>query len=121
MRGFTIWGTLLMLLLIYNYGYETDIYELIFRERLNTPETWGHNALTYAQEFSMITSANIFLCNFVIFMIYFYFCLWSFPPFGVSYQIPLLCQFLILFFYCNKHYTLHVRILAMDKYETKAD
>lgn len=98
LKGFTFFATLLMLLLIYNYGYETDIYELIFRARLNTPETWGHQALTYAQEFSMITSANIFLCNFVTFMMYLYMSLWSSTSMGISYQIPLLCQFFILFF-----------------------
>ena len=40
---------------------------------------------------------------------------------GISFQFPLFCQFLILFFYCNKHLTLHMRILAMDIHQSVVD
>lgn len=103
LKTFTIYATLLMLMLIYHYDSETNIYEILFRQRLNTPETHGHQALTYAHEFSLLANSQIFLCNFVLFMVYFQFCIMGLASLGISFQFPLFCQFLILFFYCNKH------------------
>lgn len=117
-RNFTIYSTLVMLLLVFNYDTEASVFETIFRQKLNTPETHGQMALSYAYEFSLITNSNIFICNFLTFMIYFQFCLVGLSL-GITFEFPLFCQFLILFFYCNKHFTLHLRILAMDKYENK--
>jgi hypothetical protein len=37
------------------------------------------------------------------------------------FQLPLLLQFMVLFFYCNKHINLHQRLLAMDKFADQLD
>jgi hypothetical protein len=68
-------------------------------------------------KFSFHTSSLIFLSNFLTFMFYFQLSILGvFDTFDVMF--PLLLQFLILFFYINKHINLHLRIMSMDMHES---
>ena len=99
---------------MYNYHDEMEIYEETFSNRYYAPETHGQNAVTYVSKYSYIVNAIMFLVNFTIFMFYFQLSMMGVLSSGFLIQFPLILQFVVLFFYLNKHINLHIRTRAMD-------
>lgn len=109
-----------MLMLMYNYEDELKNYDIVYTNRFFAPETHGQQALTYVSKFSFVTSGVFFVTNFTIFMFYFQMSMMGlFPSFEMHF--PLLLQFVILFFYINKHINLHIRINSMDRHQGDLD
>jgi hypothetical protein len=64
---------------------------------------------------SLFTSSLIFMLNFSLFMVYFYVAMLG-GAIAASFQLPLIMQFIILFFYSNRLLTLQINIRSMDKF-----
>ena len=107
--------SLIMMVLIYNSVNELELYNKAFNQRQYVSELHGHFVPSYANKFSHITSCLIFICNFGVFMIYFQLGLMSWS-FSLSFQLPLILQFIILFIYQNRMLIIQLKIKAMDLY-----
>lgn len=116
MQKLGILSIVLMLALNIVYHLEGSKFDELFRRRYNSQDTHGQNEHSYSTRASFASNCLIFLANFSIFMIFFQFYLIGLSDFGFNFGLPLLLQTIILFWHSNKHFTLHLRIMSMDKY-----
>lgn len=120
MAWFSTFAIVFMLFVMYNYEDELRVFEDVFHQRFFQPDSHGQSTISYVSKFSFTTNSLLFLINFMIFMFYFQLSLLGiFSTFDVMF--PLLLEFLILFFYVNKHINLHLRVLSMDTYQYMTD
>ena len=120
-KRFGLFGVLIMIALVFVYEKEAGKFEEIFQRRFLSPETHGQEEHSYAYEFSFYTNIVLFVVNFGIFMVYFQLCLAGLTGITFAFTVAIFLQFMILFFFSNKHFTFHLRIIAMDRYRTEDD
>lgn len=113
-QGFTLYSLVIMMVLLYNYDEEVDEFDRVFMNRYYAPETHGQQCVSYVSKYNYYVNQLTFFINFSIFMFYFQLSMIGVFKYGVLFQLPLLFQFMILFFYSNKHLNLHQRIRSMD-------
>ena len=118
MQNFASLSILIMLAMIYFYEDELKKYDEVFQNRFFSPETHSQLAVTYVSKFSFITTGLFFVNNFSIFMFYFQISMLGIFS-GLQVHIPLCLEFIILFFYINKHVNLHLRIKSMDMFQNQ--
>ena len=116
MQKLGIMSIVFLLALNIVYHIEGSKFDELFLRRTNSEDTHGKNEHSYSSRASFTSNCLIFLANFSIFMIYFQFYLIGLADFGFNFAVPLFLQTIILFWHSNKHFTLHLRIISMDKY-----
>ena len=94
---------------VYKFENLKDIREL-------TPDTHGRNLPSYATQFSLYVNIWLFLMNFGCFMVYFELTMIA-GILSMVFQIPLILQFVLLFFYLNRILLYQIKILSLDKFE----
>ena len=107
--------SIIMMVVIYNSVAEADSFVNIYQSRYYSIDTHGLNMISYASKVSLYSTAIIFINNFGIFMVFFQLAMQGFG-FSMSFQLPLILQFIILFFYSNRILTLQIRIQSLDKF-----
>lgn len=115
-KNFTAVVSLIMMILVYNTADEMEKLNMAFQRRMQNVESHGQRHISYASMLSLWSTCLLFVFNFAIFMIYFSLSMvgWSF---SFPFQLPLILQFVILFFFCNRMLIIQLKILAMDRYE----
>ena len=118
---FDIWmyatgAALLQCFLIYFSNQELKKFDHILALRYADEESQGQNLFSYAKQFSFIVNVWTFLLNFGLFMIYFTLSL-VLGDLSWAFVLPLVVQFVLLFFFSNRLLIYQLKIMAYDKFD----
>ena len=110
-------AAIIQLFVIYFSNIELKKFDHILGLRYRDLESQGQNLFSYAKQFSIIVNVWTFLLNFGLFMIYFTLSLVG-GNLSWAFALPLVVQFVLLFFFSNRLLIFHLKIMAYDKYDT---
>lgn len=117
-NNFSIFASVIILLLMFNYQDEIDKFFEVYQWRRNSPETFESEVPSYVSKYSVSTAVMIFTQNFCLFIVYVELSILSWNA-DVPMQLPMFLQMAVLFFYCSKHLQYHLQIMAMDRYSER--